>query len=379
MIGSNYFDYAAATPIDPAVLKAMTPYLKEFFYNPSAEYLAAKQIASDIKQSRADIAKYLGVRPSEIIFTAGGTEANNLAIRGIMSQHPDSNLVISNIEHKSVIEPAKLFQCRMVGVNNHGVVDVLELEQCINDDTVLVSVMYANNELGTIQPLKEISQLISRVKSARKSRGIKLPLLFHTDASQAGNYLNLKVNSLGVDMMTVNGGKIYGPKQTGILYVRKGTQLIAQINGGGQENNYRSGTENVAGIVGFATALANAQTIKDVRRKEMEDLKTYFIKQLTEKVPQATINNGEKSLPNFVHISLPNSDNEIVMMQLDEAGYQVAVGSACAASSEEPSHVLKAIGMSDKEARSSLRFSMGRYTTKEAIEAVVTQLATICG
>lgn len=370
-----YLDYAAATPVHPAVMAAMQPYFAKEFYNPSAIYLAAKKIKQDIEEARAKVAQTLGARSSEIVFTAGGTEANNLAIKGVISQFPGANVVVSAIEHESVLVPAGEFNCRLAPVDKQGIVDLSKLEKLIDDKTVLISVIYANNEIGTVQPLRQISQLLGQIRAKRKNN---LPLYFHTDACQAGAYLDLHVNRLGVDLMTLNGGKICGPKQSGTLYVKTGVQLQPQILGGGQESGRRSGTENIAGIVGFAKALELAQNNKLTEIKRLQDLQKLFMELLQKNIPAVIINGSMKyRLPNNVHVTITGQDNERLLMELDERGIQCAAGSACSASSEEPSHVLKAIGLTDKQAQSSLRFSMGRDTTESDIKKTAKTLTEI--
>lgn len=375
---SIYLDYAAATPLDKHVLSEMMPCLSDHFYNPSATYLAATKVKKAIETARSSVAQNLGVRAPEIVFTNGGTEANNLAIRGVMQQYPDSNVVVSAVEHDSVLVPAERFQCRKVGVSREGRINLDKLSQAIDDKTVLISVMYANNEIGTIQPIKKITEIIETVRAERLKHKNPLPLIFHTDACQAGNYLSLLVNKLGIDMMTLNGGKIYGPKGSGALYVRTGIKLLPIIDGGGQERGLRSGTENVAGIVGFAKALEIAVEMRDRETERLRALQNDFRSRLGS-IPGAVLNGGKKTLPNNVHVTLSGRDNERLMMALDEMGIQCAVGSACSASSEEPSHVLSAIGMSDEEARGSLRFTMGRGTTAEDITKAHTALLHLLG
>ncbi|MBI3624438.1 aminotransferase class V-fold PLP-dependent enzyme, partial [Candidatus Saccharibacteria bacterium] len=255
-----YLDYAAATPMALVVAKAMEPYLTKQFYNPSAQYLAAKQVAQAVATARQQIAQWLGARPSEIIFTAGGTEANNLAIQGIMQQFPRANLVVSAIEHEAVLMPARRYKHHLAPVRADGVVNLAALDKIIDQHTVLVSIIYANNEIGTVEPLKQIAELLQRIRDQRRQVGHTLPLYFHTDACQAAVYLDLHTSRLGVDLMTLNAGKLYGPKQCGALYVKTGVELLPQIVGGGQERGLRSGTENVANIIGLATALNLVQT-----------------------------------------------------------------------------------------------------------------------
>jgi cysteine desulfurase len=368
-----YLDHAAATPIDAVVVKAMEPYYSDYFYNPSATYLAAKRVSEDLKTARNLIAHHLGAKPNEIIFVAGASEANNLAIHGIMSNFPQANLITSAIEHESVLMPASKHTHKVVSVKPDGRIDLDDLISKIDDNTVLVSVMQANNEVGTLQPLKEVAEVI---RSKRLSRKNDLPLYLHTDATQAANYLDLHCSRLGVDLMSLNGGKIYGPKQSGCLYVKAGVSIAPLIDGGGQEKALRSGTENVAGVIGFATALDIAQTSKKAELSRLSKLQKDFINLLSE-IDGVKLNGSLKHrLPNNVHISLDGADNERLLIQLDEAGVQAAAGSACSASKEEPSHVLKAIGISDDEARSSIRFSMGRGTSLADINRCVDLLKT---
>jgi len=370
-----YLDYAAATPMDKSVVKAMKIYLTKNFYNPSATYLKAKAVARDIEKARSNVAKILGVRPAEIIFTAGGSEANNLSIAGVMQNFPGKHIVVSAVEHDSIIIPAKKHDVSIVPVNNDGRVDLEKLPALIRDDTVLVSVMYVNNEIGTVMPLRKVAAIIERVKSDRQARGITTPIYFHTDACQAPLYHDIHVDRLGVDMITLNGGKIYGPKQTGILYVKTGTILTPIVLGGGQEWGKRSGTENVAGIIGFSVALSNAVTNVKKHSEKVSELQNMFITELTKKFPNVIINGSIKfRTPNNVHVTFPGVDNERLMMELDEAGIMCAVGSACSASSDEPSHVLKAIGLSDEVAQSSLRFTLGQHTSESDIAYVIKAL-----
>lgn len=373
-----YLDYAAATPLDPKVMAAMQPYFTDNFYNPSALYLSAKAVAKDISEARGRIAKHFGARPAEVIFTAGGTEANNLAIHGVMNQHPGANIVVSAVEHEAVLKPAHQYDCKEAPVKPDGQVDVAQLEKLIDDKTVLVSVMYANNEVGTIQPIRQIANTLEELRKRRKNSGNELPLYFHTDACQAAQYLDLHANRLGVDMMTINGGKMYGPKQSGVLYVRAGVKLAPQVLGGGQEFGVRSGTENVPAVIGLATALDEAQKRKDSEVERLQKLQRSFIGLIEENVPGVQVNGSRKHrLPNNVHVTIPGVDNERLIMQLDEAGIQAAAGSACSASDEEPSHVLRAMGMTDKEAQASLRFTLGRSSTEVDLRTTVDTLTRL--
>lgn len=373
-----YLDYAAATPISGIVNQAMQPYLADKFYNPSATYNLARDANKALEKARTSVAHWLGARSSEIIFTAGGTEANNVAIHGVMRQFPNAKVVISSIEHESVRAPARRYSYREAAVDQKGRLDLISLEAAIDEKTVLVSVMYANNEIGTIQPIKNVGQLIAAIRRERQKAGNSLPIYLHTDACQAANYLDLHVARLGVDLLSVNGGKVYGPKQTGALYVKSGVELMPLIDGGGQERGVRSGTHNVVGIIGFAAALDDAQQTRNDQSNQLQKLQKYFRELLVQQIPDIVINGSAKHcLPSNVHVTIPGYDNERLLIQLDEAGIMAANGSACSASSEEPSHVLRAMGLSNEEARSCLRFTMGRATTIQEIERVVTVLSEL--
>ncbi len=373
---SIYLDYAAATPIDPRVFKAMQPYFSDQFYNPSETYLAARSVRQAIDEARHTIAQILGSRPAEIIFTAGATEANNLAIRGVMDQFPDAEVLVSAVEHESVLAPAKLYKHKLTPLDKQGRVDLTKLEKLINDKTVLVSVILVNNEVGTIQPISEISKILNKLSKSRKS---KLPLYLHTDAAQAANLHDLHVARLGVDLLSLNGGKIYGPKQSGLLYAKASTKLKPQIVGGGQELGWRSGTENVPAIIGLTKALDLAQAQRTAELQRLNDLRHNFTKELQESVPVAVINQSKHQSPHIISLTLPGFDNERLMMELDERGVMAAVGSACSASKQAASHVLTAIGLSVEEARSSLRFSFGRPTTTEDLKHASKLLAELTG
>jgi cysteine desulfurase len=274
--------------------------------------------------------------------------------------------------------PARNYSVKEAPVTSDGLLDLASFEQLIDDRTALVSIMYANNEVGSMQSLKKISDLLIKLRKIRSLNGNHLPLYFHSDGCQAGNYLDLHVHKSGVDLMTLNGGKIYGPKQSGVLYVNAGVRFKPQILGGGQERGWRSGTENIAGIVGFAKALDIAQAARQDETRRLQDLQQAFFKLLARHVPEAVINGSLKHrLPNNVHITIPGQDNERLVMAMDEAGIQCAAGSACSAGSEEPSHVLKAMGFTDDAARNSLRFTMGRYTGEKELQYTVETLAKI--
>ncbi len=373
-----YMDYAAATPVDSEIVKAMKPYLSDLFYNPSAVYLASKSVKKDLEAARASVAKTIGARPSEVVFTAGGTEANNLAIAGIMRMQKGGNVIISAVEHDSVLEIASQFDSKKAPVDKFGVVDINKLARLIDNETVLISIMLVNNEIGTIEPIKEVVKLVEKVRVERTKQGIKKPLYLHTDACQAANFLDVHVSRLGVDLMSINAGKLYGPKQAGVLYVRGGISLSPIIFGGGQESSLRSGTENTGACIGLAQALAKAQKKRNGETKRLAHLQKLFFDLLAEKIPRATINGPlRRRCPNNVHITLEGFDSERLLMELDERGIMCSTGSACSASNDELSHVLKGIGLSDEQAQSSLRFTMGRKTTEADVRFVVDTLQNL--
>lgn len=363
-----YLDYAAATPMADEAIGAIQPFLKNRFYNPSAIYQASREVRKSVEQARVKVAGVLGARDQEIVFTAGGTEANNLAISGVMIKYPGANVVVSSIEHESVLEPAAKFERRIAPVDASGVVDLEKLSELIDEKTVFVSIMYANNEIGTIQPIKQISELISQKRSKRTSDA-RYPLYFHTDACQAANYLDLHVSRLGVDMMTLNGGKIYAMKQSGCLYIKSGTDVSGLILGGGQEDGLRSGTENVAALHSFATMLQIVQDNRKDESQKQQSLRDELFATLSQELKDTQLNGHlKKRLPNNLNIQIPGVDGERLVMELDEAGLMVATGSACTASNDEPSHVLLACGLDDSQASSSIRVTLGRGTTGKDIE-----------
>ena len=362
-----YLDYAAATPLDERVLAAMQPYFSAAFYNPAATYLAAQDVHKAVEAARSRVALLLGARASEILFLPGATAANRHALESIMRRFPGKKMLASAVEHPSVLHLLREYGGSEIPVGPDGVVNLDALRQLIDDDVVLVSVMYANNEMGAIQPLQDIGRLLLEARDQRRKAGNPLPLYFMTDATQAANYLDLHVSRLGVDFMVLNGGKVYGPKQTAVLYARAGLDLQAQ-----------GGTENVPGIIGCALALDIAQNSRQAEVERLKGLQKLFFDLLAAKIPKAVINGSLKHrLPNNVHVTIPGEDNERLLMALDEAGIMAAAGSACMASSEEPSHVLKAMGVSDTDAQASLRFTMGRQTTEDDIRRTVDILASL--
>jgi len=373
-----YLDYAAATPMAGQVREAMAPYYDKLFHNPSATYLAGRTARAELESIRHRIAAVIGARPAEIIFTAGATEANNLAVQGIMDRYDGSEMLYSAIEHESVIGPAAKYPSGEIPVDSKGLIILNKLSNLINDRTVLVSVMLVNNELGTIQPLREISAAIGQVRRERAAKGNDLPIFLHTDAAQAANYLGIHTSRLGVDLMSVNGGKIYGPKQSGFLFVKAGTSVEPLIRGGGQEFGLRSGTENLAAAAGLAVALEMAASGRKAESVRVSGLRQEFETGLGGLAVAVTINGSKhRRAPHLVSAVFTGIDNERLMMELDEAGIMCAIGSACSASRHEASHVLSAIGLDDTAARSTLRFSFGRHTTADDIRRTIGTLARL--
>lgn len=363
-----YMDYAAATPLDERVFAAMQPYFTEQFYNPSSIYLAAKQVRQAIEDARARVAHWLGAKPAEVVCTAGATESINLAIHGVMRCWPDGEVAVSAIEHEAVLAAAKQYRHTILPVHSDGTINLQALQKAITNRTVLVSIGYANNEIGTVQPLKDIAKIVQNARRMRALKNNDLPLYLHTDASQATNYLDVHASRLGVDLLTLNGGKMYGPKQTGILFIKAGVQLQPLVWGGGQERGLRSGTENVPGIVGLATALDIAQSERKQTSTKVAAMRDELQRRLCEALPHTTVNgNLKKRLPNTLHISWPGVDGERLLMMLDEQGLLASTGSACAANRQTASHVLQALGLDSLAVQGSLRLTLGRHTTNHHV------------
>ena len=358
-MNSIYLDYAAATPVDSAALRAAAPYSQELFYNPSAVYQSAREVRFHLEAARTQVAHVLGAKSKEIIFTAGGTEANNIAVHSLLSQFNDAHCVVSAIEHESVLEPAHQYNSTIVPVSKNGLVSVESVMYAITEKTVLVSIMYANNEIGTIQPIKDIVAAVAVIRADRLKNGNKRPIYVHTDACQAANYLDIQVQRLGVDMMTLNGGKIYSYKQSGCLYVRTGIELKPFMFGGGQEHHIRSGTENTPAIIAFATMLQKVQKRKKSEIQRLKQMRNDIIATLSQ-IDNVKVNGDTvKRLPNNINVTIAGADGERLVMELDEAGLMVASGSACSARNDQPSHVLLALGHTNTEASASLRITLG--------------------
>ena len=374
----SYFDYAAATPLDDRVRIAMEPYFSEQFFNPSGISLRSRDVLRTIQQARHDIATTIGATDGEIVFTAGGTEANNLAIHGVMRLYPHARMVISAVEHDSVALPARHYTHQLLPVNEKGRVLVDQLDTYIDDQTVLLSCIYASNEIGTIQPLRQIMERVAEIRRERVKKNNSLPLLVHIDACQAASHLDMHVSRLGVDLMTVNGGKIYGPKQSGFLYVRSGVRLVPLIEGGGQENGLRSGTQNVAAIVGLATAFTLSRATATGEKDRLSKVRNSFEESLQSAFPEVLIHGDKKHrLPHFSSVAFPGVDNERLLMMLDERNVIAAAGSACHAAKGTPSTVLRAMGVGDDIAASTIRWTFGRGTTADDTDRALAVLKHI--
>ena len=352
-----YLDHAAATPVSDKVYEAMKPYFDVDFFNPSAAYLPAKKVASDYETAKAVIAHAIGAKSSDLVMTAGATEANNLAFTCVTN----GSCLFLETEHDSVRKVAESYNGVAIKVLPTGVIDLADLKTKINDSVELISVALANNEIGVIQPLAEIAQIIREVKLDRLSRGVKRQLLLHSDASQALNLLDINVARLGVDLLTLNAAKIYGPKGVGALYVSHEVRLSPLTFGGGQEKGLRSGTENVPGVIGFAKAVELAHENLNGNRKKYAAWRKILLAELQ----GYKLVNQKRSLDNFIVLCYNGIDAERLVFLLEEKGVYVSTGAACAASKGVRSHVLKAIGLSDEEIAGSLRLTLGE-TNNEA-------------
>jgi cysteine desulfurase len=374
-----YLDYAATTPLDPAVLAAMTPYFTERFYNASSRYAPAIANSRDLEAARAVVAELLHARPAEIVFTSGGSEGDNLALKGVLEGwadlgHPERNhLIISPVEHHANLYTAqrleeKGYRVTYLPVDAAGRVDPAEVEKAITPQTGLISVMLANNEIGTIQPIAEIGRI------ARK-HGV----LLHTDAVQAAGHLPLDVEALQVDLLTLAAHKFYGPKGVGLLYVRRGTPLAAQTRGGAQERNRRAGTENLAGIIGLTAALKLATERLAYDAPRLTEMRDRLVSGVRAALPEAILTGAEPParLPGHASFCFRDIGGETILLGLEERGILCSSGSACAAGSTEPSHVLTAIGLAEELAQTAVRFTMGRSTTPDQIEYVLQVLPEV--
>lgn len=358
-----YLDHAAATPVDPRVFAAMKPYFSESFYNPSSPYAPALMVRREYEAAKAVLAASFGARADELVVTAGATESVNLAFASI-----GGHVVTTNIEHHAVLAAAKRLDHTLVKASKHGCVSAEAIKKAIRPDTKLVSVALANNELGTIQPLRDIAQVVKNERETRLARGDTTPIYLHSDASQGAGQCDLHVSRLGVDLLTLNAGKVYGPKQVAVLWAHSQVVLQPQIVGGGQERGLRSGTENVAGVIGFARAIELAEKHRKSETERLGKLRNYFQAELTREFPQAVVSGHPKRrLASHLHISFPKLDAERLVFALEMRGVLVATGSACAANKGTRSHVLTAIGLIPEIADGSLRLTLGHLSTEENI------------
>ena len=377
-----YLDHAATTPLDRAVAEAMLPFLSSTFGNPSSPYMLGQDARAAVDRARATVSRLLGCAPSEVIFTSGSTESDNLALSGVAwaaklgNPGATPHIVTTVIEHSAVLETARWlerigFGLTIVGCTHEGLVEAADIEAAIRPETCLVSVMYANNEVGSIQPVREIAQIC-------RNRGVPL----HVDATQAAGLLPLDVDTLGVDLMSLSAHKFYGPKGVGLLYVRSGTSIEWQQHGGGQESGRRGGTENVAGMVGFALALEAAERFRPAYGEHCRSIRDRLHSELLGAVPDVKVNgpaDPEKRLANNLNVSIRGVQGETLLLNLDLAGIAASAGSACTTGNTQPSHVLLAMGLSGEEARSSVRFTVGRSNTLNQVDDVIAAVAEAVG
>ncbi len=364
-----YLDYAAATPLDPEVLKMMMPYLQDQYGNPSSIHQKGREARAAIEESRTTIADFFGCTPKEVIFTSGGTESNNWAVFGLAEtlKGRGNHIITTAIEHDSVLKPMEQLQDRGFEVtflqpDKDGIINPQQVAEALTTKTIFASIIYANNEIGTIQDIPQIAKILH-----------KKNILLHTDACQAVNEIPTKMADVGADLMTINSGKIYGPKGAGALLIKENTNITPLLFGGGQEFRMRAGTENVAALVGFASAIKKIQPepLKTIR------LRDHFIEQLL-KIEGVTLNGHPKMrLPNNINVSVEGINNESLLVRLDMEGIAASAGSACSSGSIEPSHVLLALGQTKEQAATSIRFSLGKDTTKEQIDKTVEKFAQI--
>ncbi len=388
-----YLDFAAAAPLRPEAQKAMAPFWAARFGNPSSLHGQGREADAAVKTARQQIAERISAKSSEIIFTGGGTESVNLAILGAVRkaaalQKNKFHLLSTLVEHECVNRvfgalAGEGHNTEFISADKNGLIDFERLKKSIRPDTFLISIIYANNEIGTIQPLAEIGQWLKKENQQRRQQGLPR-ILLHTDACQAAGFLDLDVNRLGMDLMSVNGSKIYGPKGTGFLYVRQGVELEPVIFGGGQEKGLRGGTENVPGIVGLAKAFVLARDEKDKENLRLARLQSYFIGRIGKRIPGVLLNGPynddlkvNRRLPNNINFVFKGVEGEALMLYLDSYNIAVSTSSACSSNSNEVSHVLLAIGRSKKDASSSIRFSMGRTTTKADLDYVLRVLNVV--
>ena len=377
-----YMDHSATTPVRPEVLDAMLPYFASDFGNPSSIYTIGQEARKAVDDARERIARILGARMSEIVFTSGGTESDNAALKGVAFalRALGNHIITTGVEHHAVLHTCYQleqfgFDITYLQVDEHGLVGPQDVVDAMTDETILVSVMMANNEIGTVQPIKEITRLV-KAESNRRNRTV----IMHTDAVQAAGFLDINVRSLGVDLLSLSAHKIYGPKGVGMLYVKRGTPFEEQNAGGGQERQRRSGTENVPGIVGFSEALRLAVSEREEVSKHCLRLRERLAQGIFETIDGVHLNgHPEHRLPNNVNISIEGVEGEPVLLGLDFAGVCASSGSACSSASLEPSHVLLAIGLTAEMAQSSLRITLGRDNTEGDVDYLLSILPDMIG
>lgn len=369
-----YLDHAATTPVKPEVLDAMMPYFTQSFGNPSSIYQVAQINKKAIDDARETIAKHLGANTNEIFFTSGGTEADNWAIKGIVeaNKNKGNHIITTKIEHHAVLHTCEYlekqgFEVTYLDVNEEGVIDLEVLKAAIKDTTILISIMYANNEVGTIMPIKEIGAIA-------KERGIT----FHTDAVQAIGQVRIDVKEQNIDALSLSGHKIYGPKGIGVLYIRRGLRITNLIHGGAQERGRRAGTENVPAIVGIAKAMELAYTDFEVKNERIKGLRDKLMNGILETIPYSKLNGSiTNRLVNNVNIGFEFVEGESLLLLLDMNGVAASSGSACTSGSLDPSHVLLALGLPHEKAHGSLRLTLGEGTTEQEVDYVLEKLPAI--
>ncbi|MDR5682841.1 MAG: cysteine desulfurase family protein [Armatimonadota bacterium] len=368
-----YLDHGATTPTDPRVVEAMRPYFGEAFGNASSLHAFGQEARAAVDRARALLARALGARPADVVFTSGATEADNWAVIGCALANEDRgrHIVVSAIEHHAVLEPARWlgergWEITVLPVDRHGRVDPDEVRRAVRDDTVLVSVMHSNNEIGTLQPVAEIARVA-------KERGA----LVHTDATQSFGAIPIDVDDLGVDLLSASAHKRYGPKGVGLLYVRKGTRIAPLLRGGSQERGRRAGTQNVPDIVGFARAIEIALDERGVEQARIAALRDRLVAGLSEIEAMTYNGHPTERLPNNANVSFLGTESESVLMALDMRGIAASSGSACTSGSLEPSHVLTAIGLAPEVAVGTVRFTLGRWTTAEEVDETVRAMREI--
>ncbi len=381
---SIYLDHAAATPMDLAVFDVMKPYFLKQYANASALYGAAQENQRALESARTAISEVLRTNESNIFFTRGGTESINIALLGIARKHAvhGKHIISSMTEHAAVLETLRAlehegFEVTYLPVTSDGIISLQDIKKALRKDTILVTLMYANNEIGTIHPIADIGRLLLKWRKEQKT----IFPYFHTDACQATNYLPLQVDALHVDVLSLNGAKVYGPKSSGILFKRRGIDLAPILFGGGHEGGVRPGTEDIASSVGLAKALVIAEKQRIKEEKRMITLRDYFWKKIKKQITDVVLNGPDVSsgnrIANNLNISFLGAESEAVILYLDAKGIACASGAACSTDSDEPSHVLRACGVSQEGMKSSIRFTLGRSTTKKDIDVVMKQLPGI--